>query len=46
MLETLLYQRVTVANDYVSASVIALILIVTSFAANKLLRRLALPRRT
>ena len=31
MLETLLYQRVTVANDFVSASVIALILIAMSF---------------
>ncbi len=31
MLETLLYQRVSLANDYVSASVIAFILIVMSF---------------
>ncbi len=41
MLETLLYQRVTVANDYVSASVIAMILIVMSFSANVLLKRMA-----
>jgi putative spermidine/putrescine transport system permease protein len=44
MLETLLYQRVTVANDFVSASVIALILIIMSFAANLLLKRLATAR--
>ena len=44
MLETLLYQRVTVANDFVSASVIALILIVMAFAANLLLKRLASAR--
>ncbi|RCK31649.1 MULTISPECIES: ABC transporter permease [Thalassospira] len=44
MLETLLYQRVTVANDFVSASVIALILIVMAFAANLLLKRLATAR--
>ena len=44
MLETLLYQRVTVANDFVSASVIAFILIVMSFAANILLKRLATAR--
>jgi putative spermidine/putrescine transport system permease protein len=41
MLETLLYQRVSVANDFVSASVIAFILIVMSFGANVLLKRLA-----
>lgn len=41
MLETLLYQRVTVANDFVSASVIAMILIVMSFSANILLKRMA-----
>ncbi|MEM9049335.1 MAG: ABC transporter permease [Pseudomonadota bacterium] len=45
MLETLLYQRVTVANDFVSASVIAMILIVMSFSANLLLRRMASARR-
>ncbi len=44
MLETLLYQRVTIANDLVSASVIALILVVMSFAANLLLRRVATAR--
>ncbi|MDK1389306.1 ABC transporter permease [Sinorhizobium sp. 8-89] len=44
MLETLLYQRVTVANDFVSASVIAFILIIMSFAANLLLKRLATAR--
>jgi len=41
MLETLLYQRVTVANDFVSASVIALILVAMSFATNLLLKRIA-----
>lgn len=44
MLETLLYQRVTVANDFVSASVIAFILIVMSFAANLVLKKLATAR--
>ncbi|OSQ35451.1 ABC transporter permease [Thalassospira mesophila] len=44
MLETLMYQRVTVANDFVSASVIALILIVMAFSANILLKRLATAR--
>ncbi|KPF45581.1 ABC transporter permease [Rhizobium sp. G187] len=44
MLETLLYQQVTVANNFVSASVIAFILIVMSFAANILLKRLATAR--
>ncbi|MBP1849134.1 ABC transporter permease [Rhizobium halophytocola] len=44
MLETLLYQQVTVTNNFVSASVIAFILIVMSFAANILLRRLATAR--
>ena len=41
MLETLLYQRVNVSNDFVSASVIAMILIVMSFSANLLLKRIA-----
>ncbi|MFC7704607.1 MULTISPECIES: ABC transporter permease [Paracoccaceae] len=45
MLETLLYQRVAVANDYASAAVIAVILIVMSVAANILLRRLASVKR-
>ena len=44
MLETLLYQRVTVANDFASASVIAMILIVMSFSANLLLKRVATVR--
>ncbi|WP_237763564.1 ABC transporter permease [Falsirhodobacter sp. alg1] len=41
MLETLLYQRVTVGRDFASASVIAMILILVCFAANLGLRRLA-----
>ena len=41
MLETLLYQRVNVANDYVSAGIIATILIVMCFGANLLLKRIA-----
>ena len=45
MLETLLYQRVTVANDFAAASVIAMILIVMSFSANLLLKRVATARR-
>ena len=45
MLETLLYQRVNVANDFVSASVIAMILIVMSFTANLLLKRIATARK-
>ena len=44
MLETLLYQRVNVANDFVSASVIAMILVVMSFSANLLLKRIATMR--
>ncbi|SES40914.1 ABC transporter permease [Rhizobium sp. NFR03] len=44
MLETLLYQQVTTANNFVSASIIALILIVMSFAANSLLKRLGVAR--
>jgi len=46
MLETLLYQRVTVANDFVAASVIAMILIVMAFSANLLLKQLATARST
>jgi putative spermidine/putrescine transport system permease protein len=38
MLETLLYQRVAVSNDFVSASVIAVILIAMSLATHALLR--------
>ena len=45
MLETLLYQRVTVANDFLSASVIAMILIVMSFSAYILLKRVAASRK-
>ncbi|WP_176086359.1 ABC transporter permease [Martelella sp. HB161492] len=44
MLETLLYQRVTVANDLVTASVIAFILMVMSFSANMVLKRVASAR--
>lgn len=44
MLETLLYQKVNVSNDFVSASVIAMILIVMSFSANLLLKRIAKAR--
>jgi putative spermidine/putrescine transport system permease protein len=44
MLETLLYQRVNVANDFVSAGIIATILIVMSFGANLLLKRIATAR--
>lgn len=44
MLETLLYQRVNVANDFVSAGVIATVLIVMSFGANILLKRIAAAR--
>jgi putative spermidine/putrescine transport system permease protein len=44
MLETLLYQRVTVANDVASAAIIASILIGMSFSANLVMRRLARAR--
>jgi len=44
MLETLLYQQVTVSTNFVAASVIAFILIVMSFAANILLKRIATAR--
>ena len=44
MLETLLYQRVSVANDLVSASVIAAILIVMSLVASRVLRLAATAR--
>lgn len=40
MLETLLVQRVNVANDMVSAAVIAVILVVTTLAVHSLLKRL------
>lgn len=45
MLETLLYQRVSVANDFASASVIALILIVMSVVTHALLRRASAARK-
>jgi putative spermidine/putrescine transport system permease protein len=41
MLETLLYQRVSVANDFAAAGVIAVILITMSIATNAVLKRLA-----
>ncbi len=41
MLETLLYQRINVANDFTAATVIAVILIVMSIATNILLKRVA-----
>jgi putative spermidine/putrescine transport system permease protein len=44
MLETLLVQRVNVANDIATGAVIAVILVVTTIAANQLLRRLTIPR--
>ena len=44
MLETLLYQRASLANDIGSAAIIAAILIAMSFAANLLMRRLASAR--
>lgn len=45
MLETLLYQRVAVANDFASAAVIAVILIVMSILTNIVLKKLASVRR-
>ena len=45
MLETLLFQRINIANDFASATVIAVILIVMSIATNMLLKRLASTRR-
>ena len=44
MLETLLVQRVNVANDMVSAAVIAVILVVTTLAVHSLLKRLGAGR--
>lgn len=38
LLETLLYQKVNVGSDYVAASVIAVVLLVTTLLANQLLR--------
>lgn len=45
MLETLLFQRVAVANDFAAASVIAVILIVMSIVTNVALKRLASARK-
>ena len=45
MLETLLFQRINIANDFASATVIAVILIVMSIATNMLLKRLASTRK-
>ncbi|MDB6453532.1 ABC transporter permease [Falsirhodobacter sp. 20TX0035] len=45
MLETLLYQRVSVANDYASAAVIGVILIAMSVLTNILLKKLASVRK-
>ncbi len=45
MLETLLYQRVSVASDFASASVIALILIVMSVVTHALLKRASSARK-
>lgn len=44
MLETLLYQKVNVAGDLTSASVIAVLLLVTTVAVNQLLRRVGRTR--
>ncbi len=41
MLETLLYQRVSVANDFASAAVIAVILIMMAILTNVVLKRIA-----
>ena len=45
MLETLLYQRVSVASDFAAASVIALILIVMSVVTHAVLRKLSSARK-
>ncbi|MFH5775488.1 ABC transporter permease [Paracoccus sp. NGMCC 1.201697] len=45
MLETLLYQRVSVANDFAAAGVIAIILIAMSIITNVVLKRLATARK-
>ena len=44
MLETLLYQKVNVAGDLSSASVIAVLLLLTTVAVNQLLRRVGRAR--
>jgi putative spermidine/putrescine transport system permease protein len=45
MLETLLYQKVNVAGDVPAASVIAVLLLLTTVAVNQLLRRIGRARR-
>ena len=45
MLETLLYQRVSVASDFAAASVIALILIVMSVVTHAVLRKASAARK-
>ncbi|HSV53732.1 MAG TPA: ABC transporter permease [Burkholderiaceae bacterium] len=44
MLETLLYQKVNIGSDYASASVIAVILLLTTIAVNQVLKRVAAAR--
>jgi putative spermidine/putrescine transport system permease protein len=46
MLETLLYQKVNVAGDVPAASVIAVLLLVTTVAVNQLLRRVGRARQS
>jgi putative spermidine/putrescine transport system permease protein len=46
MLETLLYQKVNSGGDLPAASVIAVLLLVTTVALNQMLRRLSAARRT
>jgi len=41
MLETLLYQKVNVMSDPASASVIAVLLLVTTLMVNQLLKRVS-----
>ena len=46
MLETLLYQRISIANDVATASVIAAILIAMSIVTHSLIRRLTTGKRS
>ncbi|MBW9331968.1 ABC transporter permease [Herbaspirillum aquaticum] len=46
MLETLLYQKVSVESDFGTANVIAVILVAMTLAVNAGLKRIAAPRRT
>jgi putative spermidine/putrescine transport system permease protein len=46
MLETLLYQRISIANDVATASVIAAILIAMSIVTHSLIRRLTSGKRS